>query len=63
MFTIELLPAAQGDAIWLEYGPAAQPHRILIDGGPAPTYEGGLRQRITVLAPEKLLRDVAQPDS
>ena len=63
MFTIELLPAAHGDAIWLEYGPDAQPHRILIDGGPAPTYESGLRQRITVLPPEKLLRDVAQPDS
>jgi hypothetical protein len=53
MFTIELLPAAHGDAIWLEYGPAAQPHRILIDGGPAPTYESGLRRRIAALPEEQ----------
>ncbi len=49
MFTIELLPAAHGDAIWIEYGPTSQPHRVLIDGGPAPTYEDGLRRRIAAL--------------
>lgn len=54
MFTIEMLPAAHGDVIWLEYGPAAQPHRIVIDGGPAPTYESGLRRRIAALSPKKL---------
>ena len=53
MFTIELLPAAHGDAIWLEYGPVAQPHRILIDGGPAPTYENGLRRRIASTSARK----------
>lgn len=49
MVSIELLPAAHGDAIWIEYGSASQTRRILIDGGPAPTYEAGLRQRIAGL--------------
>jgi len=53
MFTIELLPAAHGDAIWIEYGAASRPHRILIDGGPAPTYEAGLRRRILALPEPK----------
>lgn len=33
MFTIEMLPAGVGDALWIEYGDPAHPHRILIDGG------------------------------
>ena len=33
MFRIEMLPAEQGDALWIEYGPEARPHRVLIDGG------------------------------
>lgn len=39
MFRIEMLPAAQGDAIWIEYGRRGRPHRVLIDGGTAPTYD------------------------
>lgn len=31
MFTIELLPAAEGDCIWVEWGDPAAPHRMLID--------------------------------
>ncbi len=58
MFTIELLPAAHGDALWIEYGPASRPHRILIDGGPAPTYEEGLRRRIAALAPDERKLDL-----
>lgn len=46
MFRIELLPAANGDAIWIEYGDPARPRRIVIDGGPAPTYEKGLFARL-----------------
>jgi hypothetical protein len=46
MFRIELLPAAHGDAIWIEYGHPKNPRRILVDGGPAPSYERGVRQRI-----------------
>jgi hypothetical protein len=49
MFRIELLPAAHGDSIWVEYGDPAKPRRILIDGGPAPTYEPGLFKRLQTL--------------
>lgn len=49
MFRIELLPAAHGDAIWVEYGDPARPRRIVIDGGPAPTYERGLLARLKCL--------------
>lgn len=38
MLQIEMLPAAHGDAIWIEYGPTTKPHRILIDGGPINAY-------------------------
>jgi beta-lactamase superfamily II metal-dependent hydrolase len=37
MFKITFLPARFGDAIWIEYGSAASPHYILIDGGTAGT--------------------------
>jgi beta-lactamase superfamily II metal-dependent hydrolase len=46
MFTVELLPAAHGDAIWIEYGDATKPRRIVIDGGPASSYENGLHRRL-----------------
>jgi hypothetical protein len=46
VFRIELLPAAHGDSIWIEYGDADRPRRIVIDGGPAPTYEQGLFARL-----------------
>ncbi len=51
MISIEMLPAAHGDSLWIEYGSSSQIHRILIDGGPAHTYEAGLRKRIA-LQPE-----------
>ena len=50
MFTIELLPAQQGDAIWIEYGDAAAPSRILIDGG-TPATADIIRARIEGLDP------------
>ena len=49
MFRIELLPAAHGDSIWVEYGDPARPRRIVIDGGPAPAYEQGLFARLKKL--------------
>jgi glyoxylase-like metal-dependent hydrolase (beta-lactamase superfamily II) len=49
MLSLELLPAAHGDALWIEYGATAHPRRLLIDGGPAHTYAQGLRQRIAKL--------------
>jgi hypothetical protein len=45
MFRIEMLPAAHGDCLWIEYGTGSRAHRILIDGGPAHTYSA-LRERI-----------------
>ncbi|MEX2481508.1 MAG: hypothetical protein WD928_11685 [Gammaproteobacteria bacterium] len=45
MFRIEMLPAAHGDCLWIEYGADHDVHRILIDGGPAHTYPL-LRERI-----------------
>ena len=38
-FRIELLPARQGDAIWIEYGNSSRTRRILIDAGPIDAYE------------------------
>lgn len=45
MFRVEMLPAAQGDCLWIEYGTRQRIHRVLIDGGTAPTYDY-LRARI-----------------
>lgn len=53
MISIEMLPAAHGDSLWIEYGAARQPRRILIDGGPAHSYEAGLRRRFSLLPEEK----------
>ena len=53
MISIEMLPAAHGDALWIEYGSERQPRQILIDGGPAHTYEMGLRRRIAAQAENK----------
>jgi beta-lactamase superfamily II metal-dependent hydrolase len=39
VFTLEMLPASQGDSLWIEYGAQADVHRVLIDGGTAPTYD------------------------
>lgn len=35
MFSIEMLPALHGDALWIEYGDASAPTCVLIDGGPS----------------------------
>jgi hypothetical protein len=53
VFNVELLPAAHGDSIWIEYGNPGAPRRIVIDGGPASTYEGALRARLLSLKREK----------
>ena len=51
MLRIEMLPAAHGDCLWVEYGSGADIHRILIDGGPSHTYPT-LRERILHLPEE-----------
>ncbi|MEM9557936.1 MAG: hypothetical protein AAGC60_27000 [Acidobacteriota bacterium] len=51
MFRIEMLPARQGDCLWIEYGQPDAVHRVLIDGGVVATYDI-LRERL-----ERLPRD------
>ncbi len=34
MFTLEALPASQGDALWLTWGDEDAPHHLLVDAGP-----------------------------
>ena len=38
MFTIEMLDAYEGDALWIEYGAGEDVHRVLIDAGRKETY-------------------------
>ena len=51
MISIEMLPAAHGDSLWIEYGSSKETKRILIDGGPAHTYESALQKRMKKLMP------------
>lgn len=55
MLAVALLPAAHGDALWIEYGAARTPRRLLVDCGPAHTYESGLRAHLAAL-PERQRR-------
>jgi beta-lactamase superfamily II metal-dependent hydrolase len=48
VFTIEMMPAKQGDAIWIEYGTKESTRRILIDGGPISAY-GNLEKKLKKL--------------
>lgn len=48
MLNVEMLPAQQGDALWIEWGDAKRPHRMLLDGGTGPTSDV-LRERIAAL--------------
>jgi len=52
MFTVEMLPAKDGDCLWIEYGKKDKPHRVIIDGGPIGAHEA-LRARIEALPIEK----------
>lgn len=45
---IEMLPALHGDCLYVEYGTAARPRRLLIDGGPIGAYDV-LEKRINAL--------------
>lgn len=51
MIRIDLMPAQQGDCLWIEYGDARRPYRVLIDGGTPFTY-GILKERIESLPKE-----------
>jgi hypothetical protein len=41
--TLDVLPAAHGDALVVTYGAAPHRHRIVVDGGPVGTYATGLQ--------------------
>lgn len=58
MFRITMLPAAQGDCLWVEYGSATKPKRILIDGG-VHASEMVLRDRIERLDPADRVFELA----
>jgi len=52
MFKIDVLPAEFGDSLWIEYGSAAKPSRILIDCGTKSVYKKALKARIEALKPK-----------
>jgi beta-lactamase superfamily II metal-dependent hydrolase len=45
MFSIEMLPARQGDCLWIEYGAELSPSIILVDGGMTET-TAAIRRKI-----------------
>lgn len=57
MLRIDMLAARHGDCLCIEYGDAADPHRILIDGGPAFAYEQ-LRNRLRQIPDRKRRLDL-----
>jgi beta-lactamase superfamily II metal-dependent hydrolase len=54
IFRVEMLPARQGDALWIEYGDARRPTRILIDVGTRGTYRV-VKERAQKVAGEPVL--------
>ncbi len=48
IFRVEMLPANQGDALWIEYGKPKRLRRILVDGGPIGAYSK-LEERLSKL--------------
>jgi hypothetical protein len=57
--TLDVLPAGHGDALIVTYGRPSRRHRILIDGGPAPKYEEGLRAHLLSLPESQRRFDLA----
>jgi beta-lactamase superfamily II metal-dependent hydrolase len=55
MFAIEMLPAFDGDCLWIEYGSQSSPRRILIDGGTGRTCPA-LKERIEQIKPPEFRR-------
>jgi hypothetical protein len=52
MFTVDMLAAQQGDAVWIEYGAPGAVHRVLIDAG-TPASAALVRARIERMPPEE----------
>jgi Metallo-beta-lactamase superfamily len=54
--SIEVLPAAYGDAIWIECAREDRPWRMVVDGGP-PEAAGALEARVDALPPGERVLD------
>lgn len=52
IFTVDMLPAREGDCLWVEFGDAARPHRMIIDGGRSIAYNT-LSERFAKLPPDQ----------
>jgi beta-lactamase superfamily II metal-dependent hydrolase len=48
VYRIDMLPAREGDCLWIEYGDPARPRRILVDGGRRSAY-ATLKRRFAAL--------------
>jgi hypothetical protein len=57
MFELTMLPARQGDALWIRWGEAGDPHHIIIDMG-TEEIGGQVRQRLEALSQAKRLIDL-----
>jgi hypothetical protein len=57
MFELSALPARQGDAIWIRWGAAANPHQMIIDMGTGGSGKK-VRERILELAENKRVFDL-----
>ncbi|SEP49932.1 Metallo-beta-lactamase superfamily protein [Rhodospirillales bacterium URHD0017] len=55
VFSVEMLPARQGDCLWIEYGDPDQSHVILVDGGMTET-AAAIQQKIRNRSTGKRLR-------
>ena len=53
MFAIDVIGAKHGDCLIISYGDAANPRRILVDGGPPGTYKRHLRPRLMEIKEER----------
>jgi hypothetical protein len=50
MLKLHIVQAAKGDCLILEYGPAGEPHYMLVDGGPSGIYPSHLRAELARIA-------------
>jgi len=56
-FTVTALPAAQGDALWIEYGTRSAPSRVIVDGGTLET-ETVVQDRIRAVGSSSVVIDL-----
>lgn len=46
VFRMQVLPAGHGDCLWIDYGDPDRPTRVLVDAGPAGTYNRVLKRAL-----------------